>query len=132
MRFDCSNNNNCTDIFVHYLPNFISKIIFSCKTVTNTIEVDNISVQAELKTNNVYVQTDDLRYPNHLEDLTSVPDEIVENNVNKNMTQDLIRAKHDVIENVEEKNLHNIDVDNEEVRHNIKNNLSIYIYLTKF
>lgn len=118
MKFDCSKNNSCIDIIVRYLPNFIYKIIFGHKMIKNTIELDSAKVESKVKTKTVYVQTDELRDINHLEDFNSVSDEVVENYVNKNMANDLIRAENDNNDNVEEKRLQASVVDNEKVRFN--------------
>lgn len=118
MRFDCSKNNSCIAIIVQYLSNFIYKIIFGHKMIKNTIELDSAKVETEVKTKTVYVQTDELRDINHLDDFNSVPDEVVENYVNKNMGNDLIRAENDNNDNVEEKHLRTSVVDNEKVRFN--------------
>lgn len=117
MRFDCSKNNSCIAI-VQYVPNFIYKIIFGNETIKNTIELDSAKVETEVKTKTVYVQTDELRDVNHLDDFNSVPDEVVDNYVNKNMANDLIRAENDNNDNVEEKRLRTRVVDNEKVRFN--------------
>lgn len=118
MRFDCSKNNSCIAIIVQYLPNFIYKIIFGNKTIKNTIELDSAKVETEVKTKSVYVQTDELRDINHLEDFNLVLNEVVENYVNKNLGNDLITAENDNNDNVEETHLRTSVVDNEKVRFN--------------
>lgn len=105
-------------IIVQYLPNFIYKIIFGHKTIKNTIELDSAKLETEVKTKTVYVQTDELRDINHLEDFNSVLNEVVEYYVNKNMGNDLITAENDNNDNVEEKHLRTSVVDNEKVRFN--------------